>query len=182
MSVTVFDLDDLCDEFDPWDELHALKERFPHLKVTLFAIPSRCSDELLARYRALDWVELGVHGYHHSAMECGVWGYDETVEKLTELEELGWNKLFKPPTWQINEEVYSALVDSDWMIADHAAFAWSSRRLPVKRYTYNLPNKGIVSIHGHTWDTCNNGPSVWSQMNFDGEMSFVSEVVDICRS
>jgi len=80
----VFDLDDLCDDFDPWDELHALKERIPGLKVTLFAIPSRCSDELLARYRTLDWVELGAHGYHHALQECLVWSYAETNEKLEE--------------------------------------------------------------------------------------------------
>ena len=116
---TVFDLDDLCDEFNPWNELHALKERFPHLKVTLFAIPSRCSDELLARYRSLDWVELGVHGYHHSSYECGVWGYEETVEKLNELQELGWQKLFKAPGWIANYKVYDALLDCGWSVADN---------------------------------------------------------------
>ena len=81
----VFSLDDLCDEFDPWEPLHALKEKYPGLRVTLFAIPARCSDGLLARYRALDWVELGVHGYHHALRECLVWGFEETMEKLEEL-------------------------------------------------------------------------------------------------
>ena len=79
MSVTVFDLDDLCDEYDPYDDLIRLRQDYPDLRVTLFAIPGRCSDELLARYRALDWVELGVHGYYHSLGGVPAWGYDETV-------------------------------------------------------------------------------------------------------
>ena len=84
--MVVFELDDLCDGMDPYNDLLHVKNQYPGLRVTMFAIPSRCSDELLARYRALDWVELGVHGYHHAAQECIVWGYEESIEKLAEME------------------------------------------------------------------------------------------------
>lgn len=175
----VFSLDDLCDEFDPWEPLHALKEKYPGLRVTLFAIPARCSDGLLARYRALDWVELGVHGYHHALRECLVWGFEETMEKLEELEGLGWTKLFKPPNWQINDQVYKALQFRNWKVADHAAYAWSSHKLTIDRYTYNLPGFDGTTIQGHTWDVMGNGPSDWDEMlkdvPKDSEFSFVSE-------
>ena len=167
----VFDLDDLCDDFDPWDKLHELKAEHPGLKVTLFAIPARCSDELLARYRALDWVELGTHGYHHSSGECAVWGYDETMEKLEELEELGWPKLFKAPGWLLNEEVYKALHFRGYTVADHAVHAWQSLALPVKRYTFNLPRKAIKNVHAHVQD------KVWPVLG-DEEFAFVSEVAE----
>jgi len=180
MSVTVFDLDDLCDAWDPWEDLCALAKRYPGFKVTLFAIPGRCSDELLARYRACDWVELGVHGYHHSTMECGVWGYDETRAKLEEMEELGWDKVFKAPGWVANEQVYAALHDAGWKVADHTAHMWASMDLPVDRYTYNLPGQQTQNIHGHTWDVCGNGPSAWREMfegvDKDAYFAFVSEV------
>lgn len=181
MSATVFDVDDLCDSFDPWGELHDLKEKYPNLRVTLFAIPGRCSDELLARYRALDWVELGVHGYHHAPRECLVWGFEEAMDKLEELESQGWDKLFKAPNWQLGEEAYNALHFRGWKVADHAVFAWRSMRTPVDRYTYNVPGSDIVSIHGHTWETCGNGPSAWGDLlsgSEGAEFKFVSEV---CR-
>lgn len=181
MSVTVFDLDDLCDEWDPWDELHALKERFPDLKVTLFAIPYRCSDDLLARYRDLDWVELGVHGYHHSTMECATWGYDEAVARLTEIEEW-WpgTKLFKAPGWVGNPELYRALLDRGWKAATHIGHRsdWGAVQLPM--YVYNATQHN--ALHGHTWDCMGNGPSDWGEMfgRVEGgaEFAFVSDVCE----
>ena len=168
----VVDFDDLCDEFDPWEELLALREKYPRFKCTLFAIPSRCSDELLARYRALDWVELGVHGYHHSSRECSVWGYEETLSKLEELEGLGWDKLFKAPGWQTNDELYKALSNRDWAVADHMTYAYRSERLLINRYTYNMP--GNMGYHGHTWETSGNGPSMWA-IEDRADYAFVSE-------
>jgi hypothetical protein len=168
----VVDFDDLCDEFDPWEELHALHDKHPGFRCTLFAIPSRCSDELLARYRALDWVELGVHGYHHAARECQVWGYDEAAAKLKELEALGWTKLFKAPNWQYSEHLYRACSDLGWKVADHMAFAYPSGRMLVERYTHNLP--GNEGYHGHTWETVRNGPLNWD-VEDRSDYAFVSE-------
>jgi SAM-dependent methyltransferase len=175
----VFDLDDLCDDFDPWFELEALKERFPGLKVTLFAIPSRCSPGLLEKYGELEWVELGVHGYHHSSMECATWGSEETLSKLEELEEW-WPgvKLFKAPGWIKNKHVDRALEKRGWSLADHIGHIeeWEAPRL--RRYVYN-GSDGITSIHGHTWDCSGNGPSDWAEMfrdiPDDSLFEFVSE-------
>lgn len=176
----VFDLDDLCDDFDPWGELHALKERYPNLKVTLFAIPGRCSRELLERYRQVPWVEIGVHGYHHSSRECAIWGYQETVEKLAELEEQGWARLFKAPGWVGNPEIARALKDRGWSLAHHAGHEeWGTDLPPV--YVYNDESFCVTAVHGHTWESCGNGPSAWerlfAEVPEDAQFAFVSEVV-----
>lgn len=179
MSVTVFDLDDLCDDFNPWDELHALKERYPNLKVTLFAIPGRCSPELLEQYRQVPWIELGVHGYHHSSQECATWSYEEATEKLKELEGLGWSRLFKAPGWVANEQVYEALMDLGWVVADNIKMCDGWGKAQPARYVYNVPGE-FVAVHGHTWDCMENGPSDWerlfAEVPEDAQFAFVSEV------
>jgi hypothetical protein len=177
----VFDIDDLCDDFDPIDELIELKERFPKLKVTAFAIPSRCDEDLVKDYRAIPWIELAVHGYHHSSMECATWSKEEAASKLEELENLGWAKVFKAPGWQMSPGLYEALAERRWTLAEHAAYsAPVCETLELRRYCYNLPRVGVESIHGHTWDTSRNGPKDWEDMFFhvpvDVEFAFVSEV------
>jgi FkbM family methyltransferase len=182
MSATVFDLDDLCDAMDPWDELHALKEQFPNLKVTLFAVPGRCSQGLLERYSQVPWVELAVHGYHHSSMECAAWGYDEAAAKLAEIAEF-WPgaRLFKAPGWMASEEVYAALLDGGWMVADNMEQVMNWGNTELNRYVYNAVNR-FESIHGHTWNVCGNGPRDWPAMFADvpreTEFAFVSEVCE----
>ena len=105
----VFDVDDLCDDFDPMADLKFLKEHFPALKVTVFAIPSRCSDELLRTYREVPWIEVAVHGYHHASMECATWSKEEADSKLQELENRGWAKIFKAPGWMASPPLREAL-------------------------------------------------------------------------
>lgn len=179
----VFDIDDLCDDFDPLRDLDDLKKRLPNLKVTVFAIPSRCSAELLEDYRSRKWIEIGVHGYHHSSMECATWTYEEARSKLEELEHLGWAKIFKAPGWQMSPGLYEALHELDWLVAEHAAYsAPLSGTIDLRRYCYNLPDPDIRAVHGHTWNTMRNGPDDWDQL-FDGigrevEFYFVSEVAE----
>ena len=186
MSPVVFDLDDLCDDLDPWFVLHDLKELWPGLKVTMFAIPGRCSPQLLEKYGNLDWVELGVHGYHHSTMECAVWSKEEAENKLVEVDDW-WPgvKVFKAPGWVKNTHVDKALYDNGWIIADHIAQAPDWSNSPAHRYVYNAQDK-VLAIHGHTWDTCDNGPTRWLEMfaevGDDPEFQFVSDVAEVFDS
>src|SRR3972149_11752514 len=54
----VMDFDDLCDDHDPLDLLLTLKENDAAFKVTLFAIPARCSSALLQRYHPhRSWID-----------------------------------------------------------------------------------------------------------------------------
>lgn len=179
----VFDLDDLCPEFDPWEELHALKKRFPGLRVTLFCIPSRCNPSFLDKYRDLDWVSLGVHGYHHSSMECATWSGEETRSKLSEADTIiQGDRVFKAPGWAGNPEVYDTLKDMEWGAATHIEHQFDWADSSSATYCYNHPrNDGFVPIHGHTWDCMGNGPSDWDQMfeavPEDAEFLFVKDVL-----
>lgn len=180
MSVMVFDLDDLCDDHDPWQLLMDLKRRYPEFRCTLFAIPGRCSEDLLNKYLGLDWVELGVHGYHHSTRECAAWGYEEAKRKLEELSEV-WPgpRLFKAPGWSHNEDVCRALMEGGWIVADHVNHRWRWGTSDMPRYCYNAPDHDFGVYHGHTWETSGNGPTDWMDRDFSDvtEWKWVSEVV-----
>jgi len=175
----VFDLDDLCDRWDPWGELTSLKARVPGLKVTIFAIPALCSKELLEKYSKEDWIELAIHGYHHSTQEASVWLYDEAKPKMEGALSTGYFvNGFKAPGWKTNREVLRAAKDLGLWTAEHPGEApvWGPHDLP--RYVIGMNDK-VEPRHGHTWDTMGNGPSVWSRW-FTGkdEFKFVSEVVE----
>lgn len=181
MPPIVFDLDDLSKQWDPYDELIEMKRKYPNLKVTIFAIPGGLTTEMLAKYAALDWVELAVHGYHHSSVEAAVWSADEAKWRMEEILEW-WPGVrgFKAPGWTMSKEAYRYFDDNGWWLADHADHSerWEDSTAP--RYVYN-DRDDVKPIHGHTWDCCGNGPSDWDEMFKDvqpsDEFAFVSEVV-----
>src|SRR3990172_6859157 len=107
---TLLDFDDLCDSNDPYDTLLVLKDRDSGFKVTLFAIPTRCSDAMLQKYATIrDWCALAVHGWRHARHECLGWTKEETEDKLGRAFSIypGFVKLFKAPNWEIELEVYA---------------------------------------------------------------------------
>ena len=162
----VFELDDLCDIHDPYEQLIAAKKRIPQLKVTMFAIPAMCSPELVAKYKALDWVELALHGFFHSNLECYDWSLDEAEAKITEgCARLGLNPKeagFKSPHWEANGQTYMALANLGLWIADHPrqSTSWLEYE-SVPRYLVDMDDD-LATLHGHTWDIMCNGPSWWS--------------------
>jgi len=153
MKTTVLDLDDLADSNNPLDALLKIKERDPGFKVTLFAIPTRCSDTLLKSYeQAKDWIQLGVHGWRHARHECLGWTSEETADKMIEARKIyhGFAPIFKAPNWEICDEVYRGLSDSDFAVADHIR---NIGIMPVGQlaYVYNkrLRNDTFNRLHGH---------------------------------
>lgn len=178
----VFELDDLSDRNDPYDKLLAVKQVRPDLKATLFAVPMLCSDALLEKYGELSWVQLALHGYHHSSYECAVWTKGEAVAKIQEGLDRGcFVKGFKAPGWVAHQEVYKALAELELWSADHAEHIQNWKTSPLHRYVYNSPPFGVVPIHGHTWETCGNGPEWWgptvTNLPEGVSFEFVSEVV-----
>ena len=120
-----------------------------------------------------------MHGYHHAPMECATWGYEESKDRLAEI--ASWwpgEKLFKAPGWVGNPELYRALCDGGWKVADNGLQAAGFGDAPVERYIYNL-EEGVVAVHGHTWDCMGNGPSDWAEqfdmIGPDAQFCFVSE-------
>lgn len=153
LKTAILDFDDLCDQNDPYDTLLLMKERDPGFKVTLFAIPTRCSDALLKKYEAIrEWCALGVHGWRHSRHECLAWTSEETQEKLT----LATSRyphfvaLFKAPNWEIDSEVYKGCRESGFAVADHIR---NIEILPPSQphYIYNVRLRGdkYNRLHGH---------------------------------
>lgn len=153
----ILDFDDLCDDNDPYDALIRLHKRDPNFKVTLFAIPTRCSPELLAKYRFIsDWCQLAVHGWRHARHECLGWTSEETQDKLQRSLDIYpvFVKLFKAPNWEVDNEVYAGCKAAGFAIADHIR---NIEILPQQpHYIYNLRLRGdtFTRLHGHIqpWD------------------------------
>lgn len=152
----VLDFDDLMDGNDPLDALTVLKERDPGFKVTLFAIPTRCSDELLKKYdERREWIQLGIHGWRHSRHECLAWTSEETEEKVALATQRypGYARLFKAPNWELDLEVYAGLTNAGLAVADHIR---NIEILPVnqRHYIYNMKirNDRFQRLHGHIQD------------------------------
>jgi len=153
MKQMILDFDDLCDTNDPYDALVKLHERDPNFKVTLFAIPTRCSTELLAKYAAIsDWCQLAVHGWRHARHECLGWTSEETHDKLQKAQVIypGFVKLFKAPNWEIDTEVYAGCKAAGFAVADHIR---NIEILPYQQahYIYNIRLRGdkYTRLHGH---------------------------------
>ncbi len=186
----ILDFDDLMDGNDPLDALTVLKDRDAEFKVTLFAIPTRCSDELLVKYEARrDWIELGIHGWRHSRHECLGWTSEETEEKVGLATERypHFAPVFKAPNWEFCDEVYIGLQRCGIAAADHIR---NMEIIPesMPRYVYNvrLRNDSLQRLHGHIQNW--NGTGLTEKANGHGvnpayllpvgtEYGFVSEAV-----
>lgn len=180
LDKVVFDLDDECDELSALPRLLELKEKFQKLKVTLFAIPSKCSPEHIEKLKQYDWIELGVHGWFHDtehgrATECNYWSEEEANKYLDMAEAMNcFAKVFRPPGWNINIETYKVLIARGYRIADHLGHdRWED--LGGERYTTGH----LMESHGHTWECNGNGIQELTEKkcNFDQdtEFYFVSE-------
>lgn len=153
MKTAILDFDDLMDDNDPLDTLTVLKERDPGFKVTLFAIPTRCSKGLLEKYAARrDWIQLGIHGWRHSRHECLAWTSEETVEKVSLARETypGFSDIFKAPNWEMCDEVYEGLKTCGIAVADHIRnIEILPTRMPHYIYNVRLRKDRFNRLHGH---------------------------------
>lgn len=152
-KIAILDFDDLCDANDPYDTLVRLHDRDPNFKVTLFAIPTRCSTALLDKYSAIkDWCALGVHGWRHSRHETLAWTSEETQDKLAKSRELypHFAPIFKAPNWEIDREGYAGCREAGFAVADHIR---NIEILPAHtpHYIYNMRirNDRFLKLHGH---------------------------------
>lgn len=180
----VFDLDDLCDLWDPYERLLEWKERVPGGRVTLFTIPRRSSDALLAKYAALPWVDLAMHGWWHHRGECLWWAKDKTAERLKVWEDAGFARIFKAPGWESNKEVHDACFDRGWIVAEHVRNRplWEGRS---NVYVYNRPlrRQKFMPLHGHTHDTQGNGVAEKFEMFCaPSDAAFLPMNHDVCNA
>lgn len=160
-KTAILDFDDLCDANDPLDALLRLKERDPGFKVTLFAIPTRCGDQLLGSYdQHRDWIQLGVHGWRHARHECLGWTSEETQDKLERAVAIypGFARIFKAPNWEIDLETYAGCRSARFAVADHIR---NIEIMPQTQphYIYNIRLRGDrhLRLHGHIQDWAGTG-------------------------
>lgn len=156
----VMDFDDLCDNTRAKLALVArLKEKLPGAKVTLFAIPARCSKETIAEAKSLgEWVQLGMHGWEHTLGECWGWTKEEALSKMKLAQDMGIDaKVFRAPKWVIDVETYMAAKELGWVIADHKDFRILNSG--CRTYTYNRPLRvpKYTCVHGHLPNVSGNG-------------------------
>ncbi|MHC4621610.1 MAG: hypothetical protein ACYTEQ_28035 [Planctomycetota bacterium] len=182
----VLDFDDLCDTNDDMDTLKRLKERDPGFKVTLFAIPTRCGDELLSRYdQESEWIQLGIHGWRHARHECLAWTSEETVEKLGLARHIypKFAPVFKAPNWEICDEVYAGCKESGFAVADHIRnIVIMPADMPHYVYNLRLRNDKYQRLHGHIQPFMNTGlaeayDSTWAKIKVGTPYLFISDVI-----
>lgn len=181
----VMDFDDLADGNDRLDVLMRLKERDPGFKVTLFAIPTRCGDDLLRKYDAIkDWVQLGIHGWRHARHECLAWTSEETEEKIELARGIypHFASVFKAPNWETCDELYMGLKNSGVAVADHVR---NIEIVPadMPHYIYNVKLRDDVyrRMHGHIQNWFKDGLEeeyeFWSSPPIGSTYLFVTDAV-----
>lgn len=160
-KTAIVDFDDLCNIWDPHDLILELKERNPNFKCTLFTIPKLSSDKLIEKYKKLDFVELAMHGWHHTFCETWTWSDDMAEDKMKMAFNRGIDaKGFKAPKWVMHQTVYDKCRDLGWWIADHRINKSMWQPYEERVYCYNLKSKkddGLIHLHGHTHNVMQNG-------------------------
>jgi len=167
-DATVVDFDDFSILNNRLGRLDTLKHQIPELKVTLFTVPFPANDrefpgrtptaleaETWLRWvkSTRPWVELALHGWHHSALECVEWTRQQTVNALIWAEQSGlFVKGFKAPYWTTSYGLYAGLMERGWWIADHERNdAMRPSGLPCFKTGFGR------RVHGHVQDIGSNG-------------------------
>ena len=156
MNVCV-DFDDLCDNVQhELDAVQALHEQHPTIKITLFAIPKRCSAKLIQRAKALgDWIQLAPHGWRHTRGECFGWTVDEAIAKITAARDMGIDApCFRAPGWLLDQDTYTACKELGYTVCSHEVFRVFNTG--VSEYVYNIYKPKFTAVHGHLTPVTNN--------------------------
>lgn len=169
--VAVVDFDDMEDRYDRngMNFLFWWKSQFPNFKVTMFAIPGRCSPaflSLLASHK--DWIQLGVHGWRHDDnFEATKWDSYTANALFDRIDRMqAFAKVFRAPGWQItypqpyNESpdptkpvnsdphlIYNILKERGYIVADQH---YNKERRPEGLQVYCSCHP--LFLHGHVED------------------------------
>ncbi len=186
----VFDVDDLCDQYDCLPELDRLKEKYPDFKCTLFTIPDKTSKDLLKQCQQRPWIELAWHGVKHEPNE-ELKSIDGPhlfralhVYKSSEAGSF-YADGFRPPGWYIQPHHIEALNNLGMWVAIHKR---DEKRLgPLCRHGYYICNDDRNYWHGHSHSTCGNGiqdrlEELLKKWPVDQKFGFVSDAVLVSQS
>jgi len=147
----ILDLDDAFEGNDRLPLLEELRRQVPGLRVTLFAIPGRCSPRWVRQMRSrAEWIDIVPHGWMHATnRECQNWTQEQCAAVLYDAEVSGFTtKGFKAPGWQISDGCYVELLRRGYWVADQQ-YNVTRRPAALPAYVLNEPPAGVVQIHGH---------------------------------
>ncbi len=180
--ITVLDLDDFSVVNHRLDLLDRLKAMKPDLKITLFSVPAPVGRELEAGVEFLrevkaqrPWLEIALHGFRHTYLECRDWDYERALDVLLQAEATAvFVNGFKAPYWQTSDGLYRALEARGWWIADHER---NNAKRPSTLPVYLLDRPGRV--HGHIQNIGTNGlEELWDvYAGLEGPFAWASEVM-----
>ena len=138
-----------------------------------------------------DWIQRAVHGcFHEDNYEFA----DLSKEDAATLISVGYDSLhyvkgFKAPGWQISQGTMEALKELGFWVA----VQWGDDRFNgdvngpyqpavIEGLPYYAFREYPEAIHGHTWDTCNNGiESLWAKLIAlpkESEFLFINDYIN----
>jgi hypothetical protein len=170
------------DDFSPINHqftyLEKLREHYPNIKFSMFAIPweirfggngghpiteDRYTPWVDAVKQCSDWIELELHGFTHAPMEFAEISEDGAYKRITVGEKmfanrgLKLNKIFKAPFWALSKEGRAAITKMGYVIVDDGYYNWNLSDPCPFTPEQILNDEGLIIGHGHmTNDGCNN--------------------------
>lgn len=120
-KIAMVTLDDLYDPQQIIDLLEPLKQKVPQLIVTCFTIPNKFG-EIHFLARRYPWICFAQHGREHTPFECRTWTKEYTEWNIQENLKMGYEKIFKPPNWTMDEEVEQGLLAKDILLVAHDTY------------------------------------------------------------
>lgn len=146
------------------------------MKFTLFTIPGLCSRTFVKSMQQIEWLDLVPHGFMHPhPRECEHWNYNQCVAYLDWVEDYHMTKGFKAPGWQISDDMYRALLERGYWVADQHYN--DHRRPPGLRAYFCEPahHFHIGHMGGHNENEIELHTERLLQMK--GEFGFIKEVI-----
>ena len=206
MKHIVLDFDDGSFLNYRYDLLAELKEHFPKLKVSLFFIPFDARYESNAVYRMfrkesienlkknLDWIQIIPHGLTHmerefkkadkQSMRLTLKAIDEIFRK----EGIPYEKGFKAPYWQWNQDVVDVLDKKGWWgaIDTRNTAMIRTKKFYKNFYSCNeqfwLSDRDVIKIHGHMDGKSDNDVEkcfmAFMKIPTDAEFNFVTDYLE----
>ena len=160
---TIVDFDDFSENYNSLDYLYQLKAKRPNFKVTLFVPPMKSSLPFLREVSSIKWIEMAIHGWEHTPIECTTWSRTEADQYIRTA--LDWGvfvKGFKAPQWAITKDVYDVCRENDIWVADNSHRGSAEcKEIPRENKIYLTNGDDIVPgtkcngsneynrIHGH---------------------------------
>ena len=156
----IVNADDFHESNTGLDLLLEVKQKIPNFVITMFTVPGRCSNSFLDHVdRFYPWIKMVPHGLlHKTSRECENWDYQTSVDYLDSMySDYPWFQLgFKAPGWQISDDMYKALLDCGYWVADQE---YNDNRRPenLPAYILTYRDRKVTKLHYHIQNVCGNG-------------------------